>query len=203
MAPRFVARQLANPHGLFGHVIGHLMNCHNARMNAFAVRELDPQSTDRILEIGFGGGATLQPLIASGADITGLDRSRVMVARAQRQFRQAIATGRAMFVQGQVEELPFAPNTFDKVCTVNTVYFWASLEAGFTEIHRVLAPGGRVVVGFLPREHMDRMMMPADIFTTRAPSDIFAALRTSGFDDVRVERPDPAVAWCIVRARRP
>ncbi len=202
MTPRFVARQLANPNGWFGHVIGRLMNVHNARMNAFTVRELDPQSSDRILEIGFGGGATLPSLIASGGAITGIDRSPDMVARARRRFSRGGFTGRVTFRQGQVEALPFAANAFDKVCTVNTVYFWASLEAGLAEIHRVLVRGGILAIGFLPKEHMDRMKMPTDIFTTRAPSDIFAALRTCGFDDIRVARPSPSVAWCVVRARR-
>jgi ubiquinone/menaquinone biosynthesis C-methylase UbiE len=31
---------------------------------------------------------------------------------------------------------------------VNTVYFWKTLDAGFAEVHRVLKPGGRAVVGF-------------------------------------------------------
>ena len=203
MAPRFIARQLANPHGWFGRVIGRLMNVHNARMNAFAVRELDPQSSDRILEVGFGGGTTLPSLIASGAAVTGIDRSHDMVARARRRFGGSVGADRIVFRQGQVEALPFAANAFHKVCTVNTVYFWASLEAGLAEIHRVLVAGGMLAIGFLPKEHMDRMKMPTDIFTTRAPSDILAALRTCGFDDIRVVRPSPSVAWCVVRARRP
>jgi hypothetical protein len=64
-----------------------------------------------------------------------------------------------------------------KVCTVNTVYFWKSLETGFTEIRRVLARGGRVVIGFLPKDGMARLNMPADIFTLRAPEDVIAALK--------------------------
>ena len=203
MAPRFIARQLANPHGWFGRVIGRLMNFHNARMNAFAVRELDPGSFDRVLEIGFGGGTSLPPLINSGAFIAGIDRSHAMVARARHRFRKAIAAGKATFLQGRVEAMPFATNAFDKACTVNTVYFWPSLEGGFAEIFRVLAPDGRLAVGFLPKEYMDRMMMPTDIFTTRTPSDIFAALRATGFDDVRVGRPQADVRWCVVSARRP
>jgi len=35
------------------------MNRHNAKMNAFAVKMLSLRPDDRVLEIGFGGGATL------------------------------------------------------------------------------------------------------------------------------------------------
>ena len=114
-----------------------------------------------------------------------------MVRRAKARFSEAVSAGRAIFREGNVEELPFEVSSFGKVCTVNTVYFWSSLDAGFAEIHRVLSPGGRVVVGFLPKERMDRMGMPTDIFTSRAPADVVAALTKAGFSDVRIERPEP------------
>ena len=86
--------------------------------------------------------------------------------------------------------------------TVNTVYFWRSLAAGFAELHRVLSPGGRIVVGFLPKERMDRMNFPADIFTSRAPEDVIAALTDNDFKQARVERPDPKTKWNVVVATR-
>ena len=101
-----------------------------------------------------------------------------------------------------MEELPFEVSSFGKVCTVNTVYFWSSLDVGFAEIHRVLSPGGRVVVGFLPKEWMDRTGMPKDIFTSRAPEDVIAALTKAGFSDVRIERPEPTTPWNVLVATR-
>src|SRR5262245_53818862 len=203
MPPRFIACQLASPQGPFGRVIGHLMNWHNARMNAFTAARLAPSSTDRVLEIGFGGGVLTRSLVRSGAFVAGIDRSRVMVAQAKRRFRKAIAQGCAVFLEGDVEVLPFADATFDKVATVNTIYFWTSLDAGFREIHRVLTPGGRLIVGFLPKERMDRMGMPTDMFTTRAPDDVVAALVMAGFANPAIERPNPATPWNVVAARKP
>jgi hypothetical protein len=83
---------------------------------------------------------------------------------------------------------------------VNTVYFWTSLDAGFSEIHRVLLPGGLVVVGFLPKESMDRMAFPADIFTSRSPEDLLASLARTGFANARIERPNPSTPWNVVVA---
>ena len=202
MAPRFIARQLSRPTGFFGRVMGRLMNRHNAKLNAYAVRQLDLTPSDRILEIGFGGGVTLPSLIAGAAFVGGVDRSSEMVWRAKARFSEAVLAGRAIFREGNVEELPFEVSSFGKVCTVNTVYFWSSLDAGFAEIHRVLSPGGRVVVGFLPKERMDRMGMPKDIFTLRAPEDVIAALTKAGFSDVRIERPEPTTPWNVLVATR-
>jgi arsenite methyltransferase len=182
--------------------MGRLMNRHNAQLNAFAVRQLDLTPSDRVLEIGFGGGGSLPYLIAGAAFVGGVDRSRDMVGRAKARLSKAVSAGRADFREGNVEELPFEASSFEKVCTVNTVYFWSSLDAGFTEIRRVLSPGGSVVIGFLPKERMDRMGMPADIFTSRAPDDVIAALGKVGFTDVRVERPEPAAPWNVIVATR-
>jgi arsenite methyltransferase len=98
--------------------------------------------------------------------------------------------------------IPFESATFAKACTVNTIYFWSSLDAGFTEIHRVLAPGGRLIVGFLPKEWMDRGRFPSDIFTSRAPEEVIAALTRCEFKDVRIERPQPTTRWNVVVATR-
>src|SRR5262249_47728192 len=88
--------------------------------------------------------------------------------------------------------------SFDKVFTVNTIYFWKSLEAGFAEIHRVLKPGGRAVIGFVVKERMDQMKLPADIFTSRTPQEVLAAMESAGFREIRVERPRPTTPWCAV-----
>ena len=202
MPPRFIARQLSRPTGFFGRIMGRLMNWHNAKLNSYALRQLELAPSDRVLEVGFGGGVTLPSLIAGAAFVGGVDRSSDMVRRAKAMFSEAVSAGRADFREGNVEELPFEASSFGKVCTVNTIYFWSSLDAGFAEIRRVLLPGGRVVVGFVPKEQMDPMGMPPDIFTSRAPEDVVAALRKAGFSDVRIEQPEPTTPWNVIVATR-
>jgi arsenite methyltransferase len=200
MVPRILAGQLSRPNGFLGRLVMRLMNRGNAKMNAFAVRQLALSSSDRVLEIGFGGGLTLQSILATGAFVAGVDRSSDAVARAKAKFSEAVSTGRAEFREGNVEALPFETASFQKVCTVNTVYFWSSLDAGFAEIRRVLSPDGRAVIGFLPKERMDRMGVPTDIFTSRAPDDVLTALDRAGFTRVRIERPTPETPWNVIVA---
>ena len=96
MAPRFIARQLSNPSGIIGTVIRFMMNRHNARMNAFALRQLKLEPTDHVLEIGFGGGLTLPSLLDATAFVAGLDRSNDVVGWAKRHFSKQIKSGRAI-----------------------------------------------------------------------------------------------------------
>src|SRR5882724_7335924 len=106
MTPRFIARQLSRPTGFLGFVIGLLMNRGNAKLNAFAVRQLDLTAADRVLEIGFGGGVTLPSLIEGAAFVGGVDRSHDVIKRAKTTFSEAVAAGRADFREGTVEAIP-------------------------------------------------------------------------------------------------
>lgn len=178
------------------------MNRHNARMNAFAVQMLDLAPSDRVLEIGFGGGVTLTSLIGVASFVGGVDRSPDVVAWAKKRFAPAVQAGIADFREGSVDAIPFDAGSFSKVCTVNTVYFWPSLNSGFAEIRRVLSPGGRAVVGFLPKDRMDGGNFPADIFTSRTPEEVVSALTSAGFQQVRVERPALSTPWNVIVAIR-
>jgi arsenite methyltransferase len=128
--PHFIARQLAHPKGFLGRIIGQLMNRHNARMNASSVRMLELKSSDRVLEIGFGGGVILKPLLDGAAYVAGVDRSREMVQRARRIFSAEVNEGRADFREGDVEALPFDTASFGKVCTELTPVAVVSTVAG-------------------------------------------------------------------------
>jgi hypothetical protein len=82
------------------------------------------------------------------------------------------------------------------------VYFWRSLQQGFEELHRVLAPGGRAVVGSLPKPWMDRLGHPADIFASRTTAEVTDAMHRCGFRALQVERPGASTRWNVVVARR-
>src|SRR5882757_236190 len=199
--PRLIARHAAHPRGLFGRFVGGLMNRFNSRINRFALELLDVQSADRVAEIGFGGGVTLAPLIERAAHVTGIDRSRDVVAWASARFSAAIDAGRADFRLGEIEALPLESSQFDKVCSINTVYFWRSLPEGASEIRRVLKADGVLALGFLPGEAMARLGFPQDIFTFRSADDVAHALRQAGFGTVEVRRLEPHTAWNVIVAR--
>lgn len=204
MPARFIAQQLSKPEGLRGKIIRSFMNRINARLNNFAVDQLQVEASDRVLEIGFGGGVTLRPLLSQARFVCGVDPSADVVATARRRFSAFIKTGNAEFHEGKVEALPLPDKAFDKVLTANTVYFWSSLELGLREIQRVLAPSGRVVIGFTPQVRMDRMNLPDDIFTSRSADAIEEALRNTGYIDAEIRAPwgedEPMVATAIAPA---
>ena len=60
--PVFIARQSARPSGLLGRVIAGVMARETADLNERALRLLGPSPFDRVLEVGFGHGRTIERL---------------------------------------------------------------------------------------------------------------------------------------------
>jgi ubiquinone/menaquinone biosynthesis C-methylase UbiE len=57
-----------------------------------------------------------------------------------------LAAANAEFVQGEVESLPFEDESFDVVISNGVIDLVPDKDAAFSEIHRVLKPGGRLQV---------------------------------------------------------
>jgi SAM-dependent methyltransferase len=174
------------------------MNHANRDLNAAVARELVLDSSDRVLEVGLGGGPMLATLLVVAEFVAAVDVSEAMVARAIRRFREAMSAGKASFSEADVASLPYSSGSFRKVCTVNSVYYWRSLIGGFAEINRVLAPEGRVVVGFRPDGWLCEM--PHEIFTPYRTEDVAASLAVAGFVVEKARHQGFPSPWVVIAA---
>ncbi len=164
------------------------MNRGNRDLNARAIDLLDVAADSRVLDLGFGGGLTFAPLLPRGAEVFGVDRATHMVEAAEGRHRQAVATGRLILRTGEVQDLPLDDAAVDRVLTVNTVYFWPDLILALREVRRVLAPGGRLVIGI--RDGSVMQQVSPEVFTLRTPDELRSAIEAAGFSEVRVRSAD-------------
>jgi ubiquinone/menaquinone biosynthesis C-methylase UbiE len=190
---KFLAAQLRQPSGLFGKIVmGDLLNKGNEKINHLAVETLDIQPTDRVLDIGFGGGVTIEKMVKliDTGKICGVDFSEPMVKQAKQKFKSLIESGKVSIEFADVNHLPFDDNTFDKVCTVNTIYFWEEPLVGLREIKRVLKSGGRLVVGIRSADKMKDLPFTQHNFRLYAPEAVRDLLVGSGFSGVSIDHRD-------------
>ncbi|MBL0912998.1 MAG: class I SAM-dependent methyltransferase [Bacteroidia bacterium] len=156
---RQIAAQLSHPEGEDGIRTGQEMHTNNGEMTRRAIDLLQCCDEEHILEIGQGSGAHVPYLLAKATALfyEGIDISETMTVLAGELNAAEVQAGRVRFVQGEGLLLPWPDNTFDRVFTVNTLYFWADPQAQLAGIQRVLKPGGSFLLAFRSRNFMEKL----------------------------------------------
>lgn len=189
-----IARQLRQPSGLAGRAMAYVLNRGNRTINARAVERLELTGKENVLEIGFGGGVALAQIRErTEGFVAGIEISDSMLAHGRRRFSKDIKDGRLELEKAGVSDIPYDNGRFDRVLTVQTIYFWPDPAAGLREIHRVLGPGGRLVLAAAPREEMEKRSFTRHGFRKFGEEELGELLRGAGFLDVGVERDGPRV----------
>jgi demethylmenaquinone methyltransferase / 2-methoxy-6-polyprenyl-1,4-benzoquinol methylase len=158
---------------------------------------------DRVLDACCGTGDLAVAATKAGGTVTGLDFSPRMLERARRKLPSAI------WLEGDLLELPFDAESFDVATVGFGVRNVADLEGGLAELRRVLVPDGRVAIleitqprGLLApfyRVWFDRIVpllgkllkggaaytyLPASVRRFPGPNELAGLMRTAGFADV-------------------
>ncbi len=97
----------------------------------------------RALDVGCGEGRFCRMLRQRGIDTVGLDPTPALLARAR--ARDAGGT----YVEGVAEQLPFDDGAFDLVVSYLTLIDIPDVQAAISEMARVLAPGGTLLIANL------------------------------------------------------
>jgi ubiquinone/menaquinone biosynthesis C-methylase UbiE len=183
-----IAVQLGNPTGKGGIKTGEMMNLSNNGMIATTVALLGVQDGQRILEIGPGNGKHLKSIMDSheGLRYTGLDISETMVNEATQLNSIRVMEGTATFVLSNGKTIPFSSDTFDKIFTVNTVYFWKDPVAYAAEIYRVLKPGCLFNLALADKTFMEKLPFTKYGFQLYDKQSVTKLMRKAGFEIVEV-----------------
>jgi arsenite methyltransferase len=154
------------------------------------------QPGDCVLDVGCGSGWLARRLARAVPQgrVVGVDASDEMVRRA----RQASAgLSNVSFLVGTAERLPCPDNSFDRIISVESAYYWPSPARGLEGIFRAQAPGGSawVLINYYrdnPHSHQwsGQLQVPVQLLSAAEWSELF---RAAGFTDVHHRRiPDPS-----------
>jgi SAM-dependent methyltransferase len=114
--------------------------------NPFALGKLEQGEV--VLDVGSGAGTDslmAAQMVGPEGRVTGVDMTQEMLAKARAAAAEMKATN-VEFVEGEVETLPFEAETFDVVISNGVIDLVPDKDAVFSEIHRVLRPGGRIQI---------------------------------------------------------
>lgn len=112
----------------------------------------------RVLDAGCGYGSSALWLAREiGAEVVGVDLAPGHIVRARRLAARSGAAGRVRFYRRDFRNTGFAGGTFDVVWAVESLCHVADGASFFLEAHRLLKPGGRLVVAdlFCPARSLD------------------------------------------------
>lgn len=112
------------------------------------LRALAAEPCGRVLDVGCGTGRLAARLgeAPSVRTVVGLDFSAGMLEQARARLGSAEA---AVLVRGDATRLPFADAAFDAAVSTEAFHWFPDQAAALAEIHRVLRPGGRLLLALV------------------------------------------------------
>lgn len=115
-----------------------------------AIGLLDPQAGEKILDAGCGAGFCTRRIAWSGAKVAGCDRAEVLLSAAKK-LEYSKPLGIKYSMADIAINLPYADNSFDAVSCIAVLLQDNPAEclSFFREAHRVLQPGGKLVISTL------------------------------------------------------
>lgn len=165
-----------HPRGWRGRLGGRLMEPVHAAQERWAVQRPEVAPGTRVLAIGFGTGQGLTmaaEIVRPDGHVIGVEPSGVMRQAAAQRCAAEIAAGLVVLREGSAERTGCPDASIDVATSVNNVMLWEP-SAGFAEVHRVLRPGGCLVI----TAHRMVLGRPAEEFVAEAVA--------AGFDDARI-----------------
>ena len=196
------------PQGEAGYEMLERMGRSHFEVTGWGLGFADIQPDDSVLDIGCGGGAALKRMAECVREghLTGVDHSAVSVQAASDLNREEIEAGKTDILEASVEQMPFPDQSFDKIITIESFYFWPSPEENLREVFRVLIGGGRFLVlcdiykkADLSDEAFANIeQYQLSVFT---PEEYQVMFEKAGFSDVKVHLKKET-DWICVEGRR-
>jgi ubiquinone/menaquinone biosynthesis C-methylase UbiE len=156
-------------------------------------------ASDNVLDVGCGSGWLSRRIgkTVSEGRLVGMDISDEMIRIAR---RNSADQHNLMFIVGEVAEIPWQPDFFSHVISVESAYYWPNPAAGIKEIFRVLRPGGSawiLINYYRDNPHADQwgaqLAVPTHLLSAEQWSELFrqAGCATAGHERIVDPSPSP------------
>jgi ubiquinone/menaquinone biosynthesis C-methylase UbiE len=159
------------------------------------IRKVLPAPDSRSIEVGVGSGRFAQPL---GIRL-GVEPSRALSRMARKRGIEVI--------RGKAEALPVKDDSCSSVLFLTVICFLEDSLAALNELHRILSPGGTIVVAFIERGKQihrkylheggkGRFLSHASFYSQE---EVLTFLEEAGFNVMKI---DSKAGFCVIAARK-
>lgn len=197
--------QCKKPTGELGKVIVNDMNERHFELTSWGLKKAHIKSNDIILDIGCGGGRTVNSMasIAKDGKVFGIDYSLDCVKWSKNYNKDFIHNNKVEILHASVEKLPFEDNKFDIVTAVETIYFWPNITENFKEVNRTLKPSGEFIVicemysSERFKERNDELVSISNM-NLYAPNELESLLKDAGFSKITIDLVEEKNWLCCI-----
>jgi SAM-dependent methyltransferase len=177
------------PRGIKGWIIGWMMPVFHEAIYKRVYPVLNLQLEDDLLEVACGSGHFLKKYASHVRSIAGLDLSEIMIKIATRKNKDRITARTAEFVQGEASQLPWEDDRFSVVTSMGSFVAFPKPLESIKEMHRVLRPGGRVVISieFNAEDGVDHTKMVEQWgILLLTEEDVRSMMKEAGFKEISI-----------------
>ncbi|MFC0190004.1 class I SAM-dependent methyltransferase [Fictibacillus aquaticus] len=145
---KWVDLQYQSPSGILGLYFGEKMVLQHQPETLWTIELLKLRHEERVLEIGCGAGYAIKKVLLHPhvQFVAGLDISTSVLRSAKLRNRQSLRKGTAEVLLGNVSDIPLDNESFTKVFSIHSLYFWDVSSQTVSELYRVLKPNGTVTL---------------------------------------------------------
>ncbi|MEV4314084.1 class I SAM-dependent methyltransferase [Actinocrispum sp. NPDC049592] len=146
LSERLLDMGFGHPRGPLGRLGGRLMARGNAATEQRLVDFAALTPDESVLIIGPGPGIGVRAAATRARHTVAVDPSETMLSACRKRCADLIADGKVALIQGDAANTTQPDDSADVILSVNNVMLWPDWHAGFTELRRVLRPGGRILL---------------------------------------------------------
>jgi ubiquinone/menaquinone biosynthesis C-methylase UbiE len=205
----YVLKQVRKPDRFAGRFFTWIMNLSHSALTDWGLSHVQIAKHFTILDVGCGGGRTIQKLAALAADgkVYGVDYASGSVTASRSKNAELIRAGRVEVQHASVSQLPFADDTFDLISAVETQYYWPDLPNDMREILRVLKPGGTLIVILEVYKRAGHNVMERQVMKVLKSADMDVdeqreLFEAAGYTDVQIFE-ESRKGWLCATGRKP
>jgi len=199
-----IGNNFGNPQGFTGIIMTKIMNIMNQKLYNTVLRHIKLESNDIVLDIGFGNGFLINKLFKKNIPIKiyGIEISNDMVNKVSRKNKQHIKNEELKLLLENIEKTSFENDTFDKIVTINTIYFWSNYEKCFSEIERIMKPNGIFLNLIYTKDFLDRIIYTKYEFNKYSIEEIKTLTVENGMKIIEVVEVEKNKSYCIITRKQ-